>query len=182
MTALRLSFFTVLLLASSMSIAQVSVGTLNPNGGSARATTSGANADAESTASPEQARALLQLLADERVVRWLQTELEEKARDADLATEDTLRTIAARRMEKLRSRASEVLAAIKEVPTLPGKLQRRWQSGLTADDSLRSTIYLLIFLFIGCGLEWLYWRYASLRLRQLELSNVAGLKLSLIHI
>ena len=178
MTALRLSFFTVLLLASSMSIAQVSVGTLNPNGGSARATTSGANADAESTASPEQARALLQLLADERVVRWLQTELEEKARDADLATEDTLRTIAARRMEKLRSRASEVLAAIKEVPTLPGKLQRRWQSGMTADDSLRSTIYLLIFLFIGCGLEWLYWRYAALRLRQLELSNVAGLKAS----
>ena len=179
MRVLRLLLPVALLLASSVSFAQAPFGLPASDNGKSRSPAATATEDTVSTASPEQARALLQLLADEKVVRWLLTELEDKAQE-DAATDanDTLRTVATRRLKKLRSRAGEVMAAISELPTLPGKLQRRWQSGMTADDSLRSMIYLLIFLFIGCGLEWLYWRYASLRLRQLELSNVAGLKAS----
>jgi len=135
-------------------------------------------ADALPTASPEQVRELLQLLADEKIVRWLQTELDSKTAGSTTASNETLRTIAARRLQKLRERAGQVMNAMVELPALPDKLEGRWQSGMTAGDTLRSIIYLLIFLFIGFGLEWLYWCYASLKLRQLELSNVAGLSAS----
>lgn len=139
-------------------------------------------AEASEPASPEQVRALLQLLADEKIVRWLQTELDRQAdsaaADSSEGNDSNIQALTARRLSAVRLRAGQVMNAISELPELPGKLQRRWQSGMNSDDTLRSVIYLLIFLFIGFGLEWLYWAYASLKLRQLELSNVAGLKAS----
>ncbi len=178
MRKLRLLFPVVLLLLSSGSFAQVPGGLLNSDSGDSQTPAASVASDADATASPDQIRSLLQLLADEKVARWLQTELEDSKQDIAVRTDETLRTVATRRLQQIRSRAQQVMAAISALPVLPGKLQSRWQSGMTAEDSLRSIIYLLIFLFIGFGLEWLYWCYASLKLHQLELSNVAGLKAS----
>ncbi|MGI9509256.1 MAG: mechanosensitive ion channel family protein, partial [Geminicoccaceae bacterium] len=43
------------------------------------------------------------------------------------------------------------------------------------DETLRSAIYVIIFLFVGAGLEWLYWRYAGGTLRRIELGSLTTL-------
>lgn len=127
---------------------------------------------------PEEVKALLQLLANENVVRWLQNELDTNTQQSAANTSGNIKAAMARRLQHLRTRAADVMQAVTDLPALPAGLQQRWQSGMTAVDTLRSVIYLLIFLFIGFGLEWLYWCYASLKLHQLELSDVSGLKAS----
>jgi small-conductance mechanosensitive channel len=169
----------VMLLAGVPVLAQTPAGF--PGTGSSVSESGDTGAAEATAASPEQVRALLQLLADEKIVRWLQNELDTQT-DIELSAtttdDDTVRAVAARRLDRVRVRAGELMNAMRELPQLPGKLHDRWLAGMTSDDTLRSVIYLLIFLFIGFGLEWLYWAYASLKLRQLELSNVAGLKAS----
>ncbi len=130
------------------------------------------------TTRPDEVKTLLRLLSNKNVVDWLQDEFNNETQLAITSTDNTFRIAGARRLQKLRSRARDVGLAITELHELPGKVVTRWQSKATPVESLRSIIYLLIFLFIGFGLEWLYWCYASLRLHQLELSNVAGLKAS----
>ena len=174
-----------LLLTGSSSNAQIP-GTLLPSVGSNKASESD---NSKERSGKERAivgqdqitsevNTLLRLLADERVVRRLREQLAEQTVDSDVGNNETFSGLAAARLQKLRVRASQVTEAIKVLPDLPGKLGNRWRSEMTSVDSFRSVIYLLIFLFIGFGLEWLYWSYASLRLHQLELSNVAGLRAS----
>jgi small-conductance mechanosensitive channel len=42
---------------------------------------------------------------------------------------------------------------------------------MAASDFLQSAIYVIIFLFGGFGLEWLYWSYLSATLKRIELSK-----------
>jgi small-conductance mechanosensitive channel len=176
MNAARMAFAVLWLMFGSMAMAQGIL--LQPS-----STDSSTNTSAEQQAttngdSPEEVKALLQLLANENVVRWLQNELDAKAPQSAANTSGNMKAAMARRLQQLRTRAADVMQAVTDLPALPASLQQRWQSGMTAVDTLRSVIYLLIFLFIGFGLEWLYWCYASLKLHQLELSDVSGLKAS----
>ena len=176
MNAARMAFAVLWLMFGSMAMAQGIL--LQPS-----STDSSTNTSAEQQAttngdSPEEVKALLQLLANENVVRWLQNELDAKAPQSAANTSGNIKAAMARRLQQLRTRAADVMQAVTDLPALPASLQQRWQSGMTAVDTLRSVIYLLIFLFIGFGLEWLYWCYASLKLHQLELSDVSGLKAS----
>jgi small-conductance mechanosensitive channel len=171
-----MAFAVLWLMFGSMAMAQGIL--LQPS-----STNSSTNTSAEQQAttngdSPEEVKALLQLLANENVVRWLQNELDAKAPQSAANTSGNIKAAMARRLQHLRTRAADVMQAVTDLPALPASLQQRWQSGMTAVDTLRSVIYLLIFLFIGFGLEWLYWCYASLKLHQLELSDVSGLKAS----
>jgi small-conductance mechanosensitive channel len=171
-----MAFAVLWLMFGSMAMAQGIL--LQPS-----STDSSTNTSAEQQAttngdSPEEVKALLQLLANENVVRWLQNELDAKAPQSAANTSGNIKAAMARRLQQLRTRAADVMQAVTDLPALPASLQQRWQSGMTAVDTLRSVIYLLIFLFIGFGLEWLYWCYASLKLHQLELSDVSGLKAS----
>jgi small-conductance mechanosensitive channel len=171
-----MAFAVLWLMFGSMAMAQGIL--LQPS-----STDSSTNTSAEQQAttngdSPEEVKALLQLLANENVVRWLQNELDAKAPQSAANTSGNIKAAMARRLQHLRTRAADVMQAVTDLPALPASLQQRWQSGMTAVDTLRSVIYLLIFLFIGFGLEWLYWCYASLKLHQLELSDVSGLKAS----
>ena len=176
MNAARMAFAVLWLMFGSMAMAQGIL--LQPS-----STNSSTNTSAEQQAttngdSPEEVKALLQLLANENVVRWLQNELDAKAPQSAANTSGNIKAAMARRLQHLRTRAADVMQAVTDLPALPASLQQRWHSGMTAVDTLRSVIYLLIFLFIGFGLEWLYWCYASLKLHQLELSDVSGLKAS----
>jgi small-conductance mechanosensitive channel len=122
---------------------------------------------------------LLRLLGDQQINQWLRDKLvEAREEDNKEAGGATLRELANRRLQAVRARVADVADATTALPGLPQELSERWTSGMTSDTTLRSVIYLIIFVFIGCGLEWLYWCYATLRLKQLELSNVSGLAAS----
>ncbi len=127
----------------------------------------------------EEVDELLRLLGDQRINQWLRDKLIE-ARDGgdSQAGGASLRELANRRLQSARVRVADVADATVALPDLPEELSERWAAGMTSDTTLRSVIYLIIFVFIGCGLEWLYWCYATLRLKQLELSNVSGLAAS----
>jgi small-conductance mechanosensitive channel len=176
MNAARMAFAVLWLMFGSMALAQGIL--LQPSSTDSSTDSSAEQQSTTNGDSPEEVKALLQLLANENVVRWLQNELDAKAPQNAANTSGSIKAAMARRLQHLRTRAADVMQAVTDLPALPASLQQRWQSGMTAVDTLRSVIYLLIFLFIGFGLEWLYWCYASLKLHQLELSDVSGLKAS----
>ena len=122
---------------------------------------------------------LLRLLGDQRINHWLREQLQDQRADTEsMQSGAPLRELVNRRLQSVRARVSDVADATVALPGLPTELRSRWVSGMTSDTTLRSVIYLIIFIFIGCGLEWLYWCYATLRLKQLELSDVSGLAAS----
>lgn len=126
---------------------------------------------------PQEVRELLRLLSDASINQWLQQQLV-NAPAAERGTQVSLRDLGDRQLRLLRERVSNVADATLILPQLPGELATRWSIGMSAETTLRSLIYLIIFLFIGCAMEWLYWAYATSRLRQLELSDVSGLAAS----
>jgi len=131
----------------------------------------------ESLEAPSQAdiRELARLLSDKRVAAWLQNQATAAASvpesDAPAVKfRDTLRS----RLDLIRTRATDIVAATQSVPGVPTAFAKAWTRDVQPGDALRSVVYTLIFIFIGAGLEWLFWRYlAPVRLR-LEFTHGAS--------
>ncbi len=68
-------------------------------------------------------------------------------------------------------RAGAIADALLTIPQLSSDLSAAWAENMTGDNFLQSAIYVIIFLFGGFGLEWLYWAYLSGTLKRIELSN-----------
>ncbi len=68
-------------------------------------------------------------------------------------------------------RAQEIVHALTTLPQLSKTLSVAWNENLAASNFLQSAIYVVIFLFGGFGLEWLYWSYLSSTLTRIELSK-----------
>ncbi len=68
-------------------------------------------------------------------------------------------------------RIEAIADALKSAPRLPRALSRAWADNVASSDFLRSAIYVIVFLFGGFGLEWLYWNYLSATLQRIELSK-----------
>ncbi|MEP2449469.1 MAG: mechanosensitive ion channel family protein [Nitratireductor sp.] len=100
---------------------------------------------------------LLRILGDPRVVEWLKTRL------ADLPQPETanrsLRAEIEDRLKAARQRIAELGQAWSNFPYLPDVLAEAWRAQLERGAALRSLTYVIVFLFIGGGLEWLFWQY-----------------------
>jgi small-conductance mechanosensitive channel len=44
-------------------------------------------------------------------------------------------------------------------PLIPDVIAKAWRSELSPGEALRSLTYVIVFLFVGGGLEWLFWQY-----------------------
>ncbi|MGI9511123.1 MAG: hypothetical protein ACR2QJ_17435, partial [Geminicoccaceae bacterium] len=124
--------------------------------------------------SPNDLRELMRLLGDERVSSWLR----QQASQDGLATENNA-ALGLSFQQQIQSalayvqfRATEIRAASVALLGASTLLDDAWDAEMSDDETLRSAIYVIIFLFVGAGLEWLYWRYAGGTLRRIELGSL----------
>ncbi|MEO0979008.1 MAG: mechanosensitive ion channel domain-containing protein [Pseudomonadota bacterium] len=120
--------------------------------------------------SPNDIKELARLLADPTVVNWLQQRAAGLGEDG-APVNLTFRESVELGLVQIQARVQEVGAALALVPDLPVIVSSTWQQGLTPREQLNFVVLLIIFVFVGVGLEWLYWRYAGYFRRRVELTR-----------
>ncbi len=131
---------------------------------------SGASETAEIAApSPNDVKEFLRLLGDPSVQEWIRDSVSE---DGEIATGPVLTTreqIDAQ-LARIAQRAQSLVLAWNIMPQMPSVLAEVWETELSHAQKVRSATYVLTFLLIGLGLEWLYRQYMRLPLLRLEQS------------
>jgi len=127
--------------------------------------------------------AFKQLLADPNIQHWLQQSLaDNELQSSEQSSEQSLSPVAVRDsfsevIAQIRKRKETLLSAWHIGLQAPSFINQKWQQQMSGTQSLRATIFILIFLFVGAGIEWLYVQYSGPHLLHLELTK----PLSLIH-
>ncbi|MEX3009495.1 mechanosensitive ion channel family protein [Hoeflea sp. TYP-13] len=121
--------------------------------------------------SPNDVRELMRLLSDQSMVEWLRTQSENPEALGTLEPALSLTEEFANRVAHTRTRIGALVVSWRNLSIAPQFLINAWQSELSADDTLRSMTYVLIFLVVGGGLEWLYRQYTQVTLLRLELRH-----------
>ncbi|MBV1863671.1 MAG: mechanosensitive ion channel family protein [Rhodobacteraceae bacterium] len=119
--------------------------------------------------SPNDLRELMRLLADQRVQNWLSESVEAGEIEATEAKGAPFRDRLVVGLNKVRTRMSALGEAWVLLPETPKMLIDRWQEEMTLHRKVRSLTFLVIFLFVGAGLEWLYRQYTSIPLLRLAM-------------
>ncbi len=150
-------FLTVLLLCGFTQIAQAQ---MVPSSG-------GETETAIPDPSPNDVKEFLRLLGDPSVQEWIK----------DSATEDgtlddapvlTFREQVDARLASIAARAQSLALAWNILPRMPMVMADVWEAELTHAQKVRSATYVLTFLLIGLGLEWLYRQFMQLPLLRVE--------------
>ena len=110
------------------------------------------------------------LLTDERVQEWLR----QQANDAETST--TAEAPGVRdQVDALVLRTQNRIAALihtwEGLGQAPELVQGRWREQVTDDQRVQSLTFVLIFLFLGAGLEWLFRQYSDPIRRRLEVTQ-----------
>ncbi len=128
--------------------------------------------------SDQEIQELLRLLSKPELVEKLKERLSKSAGgetaeepDERAVTVSGLQTYFQAVLVKIKVRIKNIVQAVVTVPELSNALSAAWHKRMAADDFLQSSIYVIIFLFGGFGLEWLYWSYLSGSLKRIELSK-----------
>ncbi len=158
---LTVALFTALF-ATSYSAAQLQNPALIPGA-------AGGETETEATASPQDIEELLRLLGNPAVVEELRKSLEQQ--ENDTSSRWSLRREISGVVSRMEERVTTLISGFSALGSVYPATAEAWQSGLDHGDALRALTYVLIFLFIGGGLEWLYHQYA----RPLQLRITHGL-------
>lgn len=122
--------------------------------------------------SPNDIRELLRLLSDQSVIDWLKSESASSSADGSdgvIAASVGFQQEFSHRVDLTRARLSELAVSWQNLPATPSFVAATWQSQMSVDQTLRSITYVLIFLVVGSGLEWLYRQYTQHLLLGLEM-------------
>ena len=127
--------------------------------------------------SPNDIRELMRLLGDEGMQQWLARQATEgPAEDGTAGEADgiALQEWLIARLASVDETANAVAAAWNEPGEALARFAAAWTEQMGEGETLRSVVYVIIFLIIGAGLEWLYWRYAWDLRRRIELAAERG--------
>ncbi len=119
--------------------------------------------------SPNDIKELMRLLSDEQMRNWLQKNAQDSGLEDASIGGISLRQQISAGMEKVRARFRELGQAWILLPHVPDLLEDRWEKEMKLHRKVRSLTFLVIFLFVGAGLEWLYRQYTRLPLLRLEM-------------
>ncbi len=129
--------------------------------------------------SPNDLRELMRLLGDQNIIAWLRENAENFGKtdgiDTD-ADDDSLRDQLRAGLNQIQARIQALSAAWNGLPAVPQTVAEHWNAGMTPDETLRGITYVLIFLFVGAGLEWLYWQYFQAALIRIEVRPITSLR------
>jgi len=109
--------------------------------------------------SPEELRALSELLRDPEIQSWLQAQAEGQAADAPPATTapESAQAIIAGRLEAARAFLHELAASAPTLLTQLGGVLTTLSTERKEMGAPRVIILLAVFAALGFGLEWLFW-------------------------
>lgn len=119
--------------------------------------------------SPNDLRELMRLLSDERVQNWLSKSAEAEGVTASDPKNVSFRDQLVVGLAEVRVRMAALGQAWILLPETPEMLADRWQSEMKLHRKIRSLTFLVIFLFVGAGLEWLYRQYTTIPLMRLAM-------------
>ena len=127
--------------------------------------------------SPNDQKELYRLLSDPRMIEWLRKSAigTPENKNAGGIDTDTFRQQLGENLARTRMRVLELVSAWKYLPVAPETIVVLWQSHIGGSETLRSITYTIIFLFVGAGLEWLFWQYFSPLLLRVEFEKHASL-------
>ncbi|BCH30203.1 membrane protein [Mesorhizobium sp. L-8-10] len=136
-----------------------------------------APAQPSAAAAPSQAdrQELLRLLGDPGMVDWLRRSAEAGMPDSAGPASHSLRAEITARIAAARARIAELMSAWSNFPLIPDVIANAWQAELSAGEALRSLTYVIVFLFVGGGLEWLFWQYFHPLMMRIVYSNPTSL-------
>ena len=121
--------------------------------------------------SPNDIREFRRLLADPKIQHWLRGEAAGAAESAEDLSGPTLREQIAAAAANIRTRVVDLRQAVLNANTAPTVIANSWRDEMSSTDTLRVLAYIVIFLFVGAGFEWLYAQYTNSRLLTLELGK-----------
>ena len=157
----------------SLAVLWLALGSLPAQGQTALDLMSGKAAAADQQNSEQELQELMHLLSNpvliERLKQRLPVTIEHRPGEA-LSGPGLQQRFQAKR-DLVKQRVREILHALTTLPRLPKELSVAWNANIAASDFLQSVTYVIIFLFGGFGLEWLYWSYLSATLTRIELSK-----------
>lgn len=118
---------------------------------------------------------LTRLLSDERIQNWLKTQ----AADAPIDTPDDQERLRAQfetLVQSTRARVSALGLAWSRLNDVPEVVGAEWRSQLPAAVQVRSLTFVVIFLFLGAGLEWLLRQYLNPIRKRIEIARYRSAK------
>ena len=107
------------------------------------------------------------LLADQRIQNWIQDQadnVDNVAADSSISLREQFEAFAA----KTGQRVQDLGAAWAAAGNAPAMVSERWQEQVTPNRKVRSLTFVMIFLFLGAGLEWLLRQYTNPIRKRLE--------------
>ena len=110
------------------------------------------------------------LLADDRIQEWIR--LQADVADTNIAAEtpgmrDQLDALVLRTKDRI----GALVRTWEGLGQAPELVQGRWREQVTDDRRVQSLTFVLIFLFLGAGLEWLFRQYSNPIRRRLEITQ-----------
>ena len=118
--------------------------------------------------SPNDVREFLRLLGDPSVQKWISENAQSQV-EATGSAQRNLREQFDLQRERVADRVQSLVLAWEMLPQVPDLTANAWNTELSHAQKVRSVTYILTFLLIGFGLEWLYrqmMQYPLLRLEQ----------------
>ncbi|WP_335754254.1 mechanosensitive ion channel family protein [Sulfitobacter sp.] len=110
------------------------------------------------------------LLADERIQEWLNQQAVE-AENADVPETLGMRDQLDALVLQTKDRIGALIRTWEGLGQAPEMMQGRWKEQVTDDRRVQSLTFVLIFLFLGAGLEWLFRQYSNPMRRRLEITE-----------
>lgn len=115
------------------------------------------------------------LLADPRIQGWLTAQVDTAEATAD-DNGATFREEAEAVLTGIRARIGDLGQAWRAFPSAPAFIIERWQTKVTPAQQVRGLTFVMIFLFVGAGLEWLYRQYTNPVKLRIELQHVSTVR------
>ena len=119
---------------------------------------------------------LIRLLSDPELVNKLQQRLSAATEipSDDALSVSGLQAYFQASLNNVEKRAGNIVDALSGMPGVSGALSVAWAENMASTKFLKSAIYVIIFLFGGFGLEWLYWCYLTGTLKRINVSRLGS--------
>ncbi len=165
------AILAVTLLAALAGIGSAGAASLNPFSSAPKAAPAAVTPPA-----PGDVQDLLRLLGDQRIVEWLKKSAaaapasRPSGNPAMMARDDLMKFL-----HRTKERVIQLDHAGVALPSATMVLSDAWQREMPDGEMLRTVTYVIIFIFVGGGFEWLYWQYFHPVLIRLEYLRPATL-------